>query len=91
MRVSALWAALLALDFLVRRATLPPGATVVALPDGLPGTGFDELRFSPTFAVLAPGGRSGKLDLVDPGGHGQGATTIDAGGGFFFVTDRGRF
>jgi len=39
----------------------------IALPDGLPGIGFDDLRWAPGIhKVLAPGGRSGKLDLVDP-------------------------
>jgi hypothetical protein len=88
------------------RASVPAGATVVALPDGRPGIGFDDLRFSATHGVLAPAGRSGNLDLVDVathavtaisgfsaeplrfGGHDQGATSADEGGGFFFVTDR---
>jgi hypothetical protein len=56
--------------------------------------------------VLVPGGRSGKLFLIDPkthevsvtggfsvtassgGGHGEGITSIDAGGGFLFTVDR---
>ena len=39
----------------------------VALPGGPPGIGFDDLRWSPTLGrVLAPGGRAGKLYLVDP-------------------------
>jgi hypothetical protein len=37
------------------------------LPDGAPGIGFDDLRYAPVIKkVLAPGGRSGNLDLVDP-------------------------
>ena len=37
------------------------------MPDAGPGIGFDDLQYSPTLhRVLAPGGRSGKLDLVDP-------------------------
>jgi DNA-binding beta-propeller fold protein YncE len=88
------------------RASPPAGATVVALPDGRPGIGFDDLRFSTTYGVLVPGGRSGNLDLIDPAthavtaiggftmdplhfaGHDQGATSVDEGGGFLFVTDR---
>jgi DNA-binding beta-propeller fold protein YncE len=84
----------------------PASATIIALPDGRPGIGFDDLKFSTTYGVLAPGGRSGNLDLVDPAthvvtaisgfsteplhfaGHDQGATAVDEGGGFFFVTDR---
>lgn len=48
------------------RPSVPDGMTGVPLPDGKAGIGFDDLRFSPTFGrVLAPGGRSGNLDLVD--------------------------
>jgi hypothetical protein len=44
-----------------------PKATAVPLPDGAPGIGFDDLRYAPIIKkVLAPGGRSGNLDLVDP-------------------------
>lgn len=79
----------------------------VALPGGAPGVGFDDLRYSATLhRVLAPGGRSGNLALVDPdtlavssiggfsatgtfdGGHDFGATSVDEGRGFLFVTDR---
>src|SRR6516165_2537707 len=106
MRACAMLTALFAITTLGCRASPPPGATVVPLPDGRPGIGFDDLRFSPTYRILAPGGRSGKLDLVDPatlsvtaidsfsmaplyfGGHDQGATSVDVGGGFLFVTDR---
>jgi len=39
----------------------------VKLPNGSPGIGFDDLRYSPTMhRVLAPGGRSGNLALIDP-------------------------
>src|SRR3954453_15095404 len=84
-----------------------PDGTSVPLPDGSPGIGFDDLRWSPTLGrVLAPGGRSGALDLVaaDTGevtaitgfskdadysdGHDFGATSVDEGEGFLFVTDR---
>jgi DNA-binding beta-propeller fold protein YncE len=88
------------------RASPPPGTTTVPLPDGRPGIGFDDLRFSTSYGVLAPAGRTGNLDLVDPAtlavraiggfsmeplhfaGHDQGATSVDEGGGFLFVTDR---
>ncbi len=81
----------------------------LVLPGGAGGIGFDDLRFSPELhRVLAPAGRTGKLDLIDPssqaiesidgfssdatfgGGHGEGTTSVDVGGGFLFATDRGR-
>jgi hypothetical protein len=41
--------------------------TAIPLPDGRAGIGFDDLRFSVALGrVLAPAGRSGNLDLVDP-------------------------
>jgi DNA-binding beta-propeller fold protein YncE len=61
---------------------------------------------SQTYGVLAPGGRSGNLDLVEGAthavtaiggfsmeplyfaGHDQGATSVEEGAGFLFVTDR---
>ncbi len=83
--------------------------TTLALPGGDAGIGFDDLRFSPELhRVLAPAGRTGKLDLIDPktqaitsiggfssdakfgGGHGEGTTSVDGGGGLLFATDRGR-
>src|ERR1019366_399675 len=40
----------------------------VPLPGGAPGIGFDDLRYAPVLGqILAPGGRTGNLDLVDPG------------------------
>jgi hypothetical protein len=52
------------------RGPAPPedaGAAPVALPGGPPGIGLDDLRFSPTLAVLlVPAGRTGALDLIDP-------------------------
>jgi hypothetical protein len=43
------------------------GAAPVPMPGGLAGIGFDDLRFSPTLAMLlVPAGRSGNVDLVDP-------------------------
>jgi hypothetical protein len=81
--------------------------TPISLPDGERGIGFDDLRFSASLGkVLAPAGRAGDLDLVDPGtgdvtriagfsrqadyggGHDEGPTSVDEGGGFVFVTDR---
>src|SRR5262249_27543830 len=88
------------------RASQPSGAIAVSLPDGSPGIGFDDLKLSPSWGILAPGGRTGNLALVDPatrsvatvggfsmlpfefGGHDQGPTSADEGGGFLYVTDR---
>jgi len=84
--------------------------TKLALPGGDTGIGFDDLMFSPSLhRVLAPAGRTGKLDLIDPttlkiesvagfsadtdrfgGGHGEGTTSADSGGGFVFASDRSR-
>ena len=48
-----------------REAARAPSS--VALPDGTPGIGFDDLRYSPTLGkLLVPSGRSGRLNLVDP-------------------------
>ncbi len=82
---------------------------MLVLPGGEAGIGFDDLGFSPQLhRVLAPAGRTGKLDLIDPaslaietvdgfsseasfgGGHGEGTTSVDPGGGFLFATDRDR-
>jgi hypothetical protein len=82
----------------------------LALPGGNGGIGFDDLTFSPSLhRVVAPAGRTGKLDLIDPktqkvesiagfstdadkfgGGHGQGTTSADVGGGLIFASDRSR-
>jgi hypothetical protein len=82
----------------------------LGLPGGEGGIGFDDLTFSPALhRVLAPAGRTGKLDLIDPrtqkidaipgfsadtdrfgGGHGEGTTSADYGGGLIFASDRGR-
>jgi DNA-binding beta-propeller fold protein YncE len=44
-----------------------PDGTAVPMPGGEPGIGFDDLRFSSVLGrVLAPAGRTGDLDLVDP-------------------------
>jgi hypothetical protein len=41
--------------------------SVIELPDGAPGIGFDDLRFAPALGqLLVPAGRSGKIDLLDP-------------------------
>jgi DNA-binding beta-propeller fold protein YncE len=105
-------AALLVLLFSATAVARPEVAKVgkLSLPGGEGGIGFDDLMFSPALhRVLAPGGRTGKLALIDPktqkietiggfstdtdkfgGGHGEGTTSADAGGGFVFATDRGR-
>lgn len=42
-------------------------AVTIDLPGGKPGIGFDDLGYSPRLhRVLAPGGRSGNLVLIDP-------------------------
>jgi hypothetical protein len=47
--------------------TSTPSVMAVALPDGSGGVGFDDLRYDATLGqVLAPGGRTGNVDLVDP-------------------------
>jgi DNA-binding beta-propeller fold protein YncE len=47
------------------------GAAPVPMPGGSGGIGFDDLRFSPTLAMLlVPAGRTGNLDLVDPSSEG---------------------
>src|SRR5205814_869446 len=44
-----------------------PSVMAVALPDGNSGIGFDDLRYDTTLGqVLAPAGRTGNVDLVDP-------------------------
>jgi hypothetical protein len=100
--------ALLAATALAKPEIAKPAT--LALPGGERGIGFDDLMFSPALhRVLAPAGRTGKLDLIDPktqkiesiggfsadagsfaGGHGEGTTSADAGGGFVFASDRGR-
>jgi hypothetical protein len=41
--------------------------TTIQLPGGEGGIGLDDLRYSPSLGkLLVPGGRTGKLDLVDP-------------------------
>jgi hypothetical protein len=46
---------------------VPAAPSAIALPGGDGGIGFDDLGYSRTLKkVLAPGGRTGKLYLVDP-------------------------
>jgi hypothetical protein len=54
----------------VAAACAGPAGSAVDLPDGSPGIGFDDLRYSERLAkVLVPAGRSGALDLIDPSTH----------------------
>src|SRR3954462_9351196 len=47
-----------------------PAAAALALPGGEGGIGFDDLLYSRALdRILVPGGRSGRLDLVDPKTH----------------------
>jgi hypothetical protein len=60
--------ALLGLALAIAGCGSSPTGTSVKLPDGSPGIGFDDLRYSSSLhRLLVPGGRSGRLDLVDPG------------------------
>lgn len=44
-----------------------PDGDAIPLVDGSPGIGFDDLRWSPSLGrVIAPAGRAGAVDLVDP-------------------------
>jgi DNA-binding beta-propeller fold protein YncE len=44
-----------------------PAGQAVALPESSPGIGFDDLRYSASLhRLLVPGGRSGRLNLVNP-------------------------
>ncbi|HYK41676.1 MAG TPA: hypothetical protein VE007_04745 [Thermoanaerobaculia bacterium] len=48
-------------------AEVHPASVSVTLPGGGAGIGFDDLRFAPAASVLlAPAGRTGSLDLIDP-------------------------
>ena len=45
-----------------------PDGRPVSVPEAAPGVGFDDLQYSASLhRVLVPAGRTGKLDLVDPG------------------------
>jgi hypothetical protein len=108
MRISALFLVFVSAAALADHPIAKP--TKLALPGGDGGIGFDDLMFAPSLhRVLAPAGRTGKLDLIDPktqkiesvagfstdadkfaGGHGEGTTSADAGGGVVFASDRSR-
>ena len=66
------WRSLVGLGLMIGCARATPAESVrapgvVALPDGAPGIGFDDLGYSATLGkVLVPSGRSGRLNLVDP-------------------------
>jgi hypothetical protein len=103
------WLLLLAATAASAAPTIAPPARL-ALPGGDKGIGFDDLTWSPALhRVLAPAGRSGTLDVIDPatravtsvtgfsadadrfaGGHGEGTTSADVGGGLIFASDRSR-
>jgi DNA-binding beta-propeller fold protein YncE len=54
--------------FLLLACSSTPDGKRIALPDGSPGIGFDDLRYSTRLhQLLVPGGRSGRLDLIEPG------------------------
>jgi hypothetical protein len=47
--------------------TQAASTTPISLPSGAPGVGFDDLRYSRTLGkIIAPAGRSGRVDLIDP-------------------------
>jgi DNA-binding beta-propeller fold protein YncE len=51
-------------------ASAAPAATPLSLPGGADGIGFDDLVFSAELhRVLVPAGRTGLVDLVEPGSH----------------------
>ena len=53
------------------RASPADGLAQIPLPNGDPGIGFDDLRFSSALGrMIAPAGRSGRVDLIDPATHG---------------------
>ena len=57
----------LAVALLAAACASSPTGQRVSLPDGAPGIGFDDLRYSATLhRLLVPAGRTGTLDLVDP-------------------------
>jgi DNA-binding beta-propeller fold protein YncE len=59
-----------------------PDGSPLSMPNAGPGIGFDDLQYSPTLhRVLVPGGRSGKLDLIDPG-----SLAVDTVSGFSVVS-----
>jgi DNA-binding beta-propeller fold protein YncE len=53
------------------RAAAPAPAQSIALPDGARGIGFDDLQYAPASKrILVPGGRTGRLVLIDPASRG---------------------
>lgn len=61
---------------MVAAACSSPDGDAIALPDGSPGIGFDDLRWSSSLGrVVVPGARTGKVHLVDP--ESAAVTTID--------------
>jgi hypothetical protein len=52
------------------RASPADDLAKIPLPNGEPGIGFDDLRFSSALGrIIAPAGRSGRVDLIDPVTH----------------------
>jgi DNA-binding beta-propeller fold protein YncE len=67
MKRRAFCAAAAVLGFAASGCARSADGVVVALPNGSPGIGFDDLRYSAVLhRVLAPAGRSGNLALIDP-------------------------
>jgi DNA-binding beta-propeller fold protein YncE len=67
LRIASALTALTAPFILAARPVEPQAPAAIDLPGGSIGVGFDDLRYAPALgAVLAPAGRSGRLDLVDP-------------------------
>lgn len=63
-----------------------PAVTPLPLPGGAEGIGFDDLVFSAELhRVLVPAGRTGLVDLVDPGSH-----RVDSVEGFSRMAGRTR-
>ena len=66
MRLTPGWLLVFAATTALAGPTIAPPATL-ALPGGAKGIGFDDLTWSPQLhRVLAPAGRTGRLDLIDP-------------------------
>ena len=67
MRTAAAGTALLTIATVALASPQIARPTRLALPEGNAGIGFDDLMFSSSLhRVLAPAGRTGKLDLIDP-------------------------
>jgi hypothetical protein len=48
-------------------AAMTTGNTIIDLPNGRPGVGFDDLAYSAALKrIIVPAGRSGNIDLIDP-------------------------